>query len=213
MNTFPVNGETCVLRERTSPPVWLQGLTRSQFTGLCHNICDAEEVPLQVCTNSSGCWLCLHRETQRHLWVLCSDLNTCLQKPHLSEVEQCSSDELWEFSKAAAERNDWSKIEFLLQIKAFSSGIKFEKPNVFYRSTSWLGSAYSLSPQISFPWQPPLKVLGFISLSMVLYKELQLYTTKFGCSCLYHDGICFIQLLVPENCSLCKHKNAKIKGW
>lgn len=130
-----------------------------------------------------------------------------------SEVEQCLSDELQEFSKAAAERNDWSKIEFLLQIKAFSSGIKFKKPNVFYRSTSWLGCAYSLSPQISFPWQSPLKVLGFISLSMGLYKKLQFYATEFGCSCLYHDGICFIQLLVPENCSLCKYQNAKIKGW
>lgn len=103
-------------------------------------------------------------------------------------------------------------MEFLLQIKAFSSGIKFKKPNVFYMSTSWMGSAYSLSPQISFPWQPALRVLGFLPLSMVLYKKLQLYTTKFECSYLYHDGICFIQLLVPDNCSLCKCQNAKIKG-
>lgn len=212
MNTFPVNGETCVLRKGTSPPVWLQGLTRSQFTGLCHNICDAEEVPLQVCTNSSGCWLCLHREIQRARSSVFWFKHLSPKTPS-SEVEQCLSDELQEFSKAAAERNDWSKIEFLLQIKAFSSGIKFKKPNVFYRSTSWLGCAYSLSPQISFPWQSPLKVLGFISLSMGLYKKLQFYATEFGCSCLYHDGICFIQLLVPENCSLCKYQNAKIKGW
>lgn len=108
-------------------------------------------------------------------------------------MEQCLSDELQEFSKAAAERNDWSKIEFLFQIKAFSSGIKFKKPNVFCMSTPWMGKAYSLSPQIRFSWQPALKVLGFIPLSVVLSKKIELYTTKFGCSCLYYDGICFIQ--------------------
>lgn len=79
-------------------------------------------------------------------------------------------------------------------------------------STPWMGSACSLSPQISFSWQLALKVLGFIPLSVVLYKKLQLYTTKFGCSCLYYDGICFIQYLVPDKCSLCKYQNAKRKG-
>lgn len=53
-----------------------------------------------------------------------------------------------------------------------------------------MGGAYSLSPQISIPWQPALEVLGFTPLSIVIYKKLQLYTTKFGCSCLCHYGIC-----------------------
>lgn len=103
------------------------------------------------------------------------------------EMGQCFSDELQEFSKAAAERNYWSKMELLLQIKAFSSEIKFKKPNVFYMITSWMGSAYSLSAQISFPCNLPSKF-------WVLFPSAWFYTKSYSCIQPNLDVVVFIMM-------------------
>lgn len=79
-------------------------------------------------------------------------------------MEQCLSGELQEFSRAAAERNDWSKIEFLLQIKAFSSGIKFRKCNVFYMSISWDGKCLFLMTSNKHSLAACFRSSGFYSL-------------------------------------------------